>query len=207
MEHKPYIEIVGTSEISIDPDQIFIDIQISENTTKSSKNIEQQEQILIAELKKAGINTDKLVVADASAYYGKSGWLSKEVVKSKNYELKVNNATEAGRTFEALAALNIQNAGISRTDHTQMDMYKKQAKIEAIKAAKDKAKYLLEAIGEDLGSALIINEQENGFRPQLMRANAAMSNNGAYQADHEMVEGFKKIEITASIYTKWQIGV
>jgi hypothetical protein len=205
MEQKPYIEIVGTSEISIVPDQIFIAIHISENTDKSSKSVEQQEQSLIAELKKAGINTDNLRVADASAYYGKSGWLSKDVVKSKHYELEVSNATDAGKTFEALSRLNIKNANISRTDHTQIEEYKKQGRIKAIKAAKDKANYLLTAIGEELGSPLVILEQETGHNPYLMRANVAMAYDGAYESGQPMVEEFKKIVITSSIYTKWEI--
>jgi uncharacterized protein YggE len=207
MQEKPYIEIVGTSEISIVPNQIFIGISLSENTDKSSKSIEQQEQNLIAELKKSGINTDKLVVSDASAYYGKSGWISKDVVKSKNYELEVSSATEAGKTFEALSKLDIKNANITRTDHTQMEEYKKQGRIEAIQAAKTKANYLLQAIGEELGMPLVINEQENGYRPQLMRAsNVMMDYKGAYENGNEMVDDFKKIVIRTSIYTKWQIG-
>ena len=207
MDTKPFIEIVGKSEIKVIPNQIFISITLSENTEKSSKSIEIQEQKLLAELKKSGVNTEKLVIADASAYYGKSGWLSKDVVKSKSYELEVSSATEAGKTFEALSRLNIKNARITRTDHNDIDNYRKQARIEAIKAAKDKASYMLEAIGEELGQPLFINEQNTAHRPQLMYANVRMDKaESAYRGETPMVESFKEILITSSIYTKWQIG-
>ncbi|MDA8886426.1 SIMPL domain-containing protein [Bacteroidia bacterium] len=204
---KPFIEIVGKSEIKVIPNQIFISITLSENIEKSSRSIEIQEQKLLAELKKSGINTEKLVIANASPYYGKSVWLSKDVVKSKSYELEVSSATEAGKTFEALSRLNIKNARITRTDHTDMDNYRKQARIEAIKAAKDKASYMLEAIEEELGQPLIINEQNTGHRPQMMYANAKMDKaESAYGGGAPMVDSFKEILITSSIYNKWQIG-
>ena len=208
-EPKPFIEITGTSEIKIIPDQIFISINLKENIDKSKRNINEMEQDLIKALESVGISSDKLSVTDANAYYGKSGVLSKEVVNTKLLELEVKDATQAKAAFTQMEKLNIKNAYITRVDHTQMEEYKKEAKIKAIKAAKDKANYLLAAVDEELGGALIVREQSiNVFGNQM--ANTRGRSNSYYRTANVEAEetklNFKKITVTASIYTKWRIG-
>ncbi len=209
-EH-PFIEITGTSEIKVDPNQIFISITLEENTDKSKTDISEQEQNLIKALQSVGIAKEKLVVTDANAHYGKSGFMSKDVVNRKQFELEVKDATEAKKAFEQMDKLNIKNAYISRVDHTDIEEYKKQAKIKAIKAAKEKATYLLEAVGEELGSALIVRENSfSVYGNQIQRMTNATLYKESYRFDGDKEQepqlDFKKITITASIYTKWGIG-
>lgn len=212
MEQKPYIEITGTSEIKIVPDQIYMSITLQEHTDKSKKTIVELEKELISSIKTLGISPEKLVVADANSYYGKTGMISKDVVNSKKFELELATATEAKKVFEQLDELNIKNAFISRVDHSQMEEYKKQAKIKAIKEAKGKASYLLEAVGEELGNALIVRENSFNISGNRMARNVGFSAGLAeYRrydkaAEQETQLDFKKITITASIYTKWRIG-
>jgi len=209
IEPKPFIEITGTSEIKVDPNQIFISITLEENTDKSKKDIREQEQNLIKALQSIGIAKEKLVVTDANAHYGKSGFMSKDVVNRKQFELEVKDATEAKKAFEQMDKLNIKNAYISRVDHTEMEEYKKQAKIKAIKAAKEKATYLLEAVGEELGGALIVRENSfnvYGNRHANVRSQALMGYADAAESAPSVNLDFKKIVISANIYTKWRIG-
>ncbi len=209
---EPFIEITGTSEIKIDPDQIFIRITLEENTDKSKININEQEENLIKAFQSVGISTEKLVVTDANAFYGKSGFLSKDVVNTKQFELEVKNATQAKQVFEQMDKLNIKNSYISRVDHSQMEEYKKQAKIKAIQEAEEKATYLLEAVGEELGGALIV--RENAFNVygnqglhQSNRNRMLKSYRFDGEEDKEESElDFKKITVTASIYVKWAIA-
>jgi len=213
-EPKPFIEITGTSEIKINPDQIFIRIKLEENTDKSKKDITEQEESLIKAFQSVGISTEKLVVTDANAFYGKSGFLSKDIVNTKQYELEVKSANQAKQAFEQMDKLNIKNAYIARVDHSQMEEYKKQAKIKAIQEAKEKATYLLEALGEELGGALIV--RENAFNiygiQGLRKPNTSMIRE-SYRFDdyrdedkEESELDFKKITLTASIYVKWEIA-
>lgn len=212
LEPKLYIEMIGTSEIKVDPNQIFIRITLEENTDKSKKDITEQEQNLIKALQSAGIAADKLVVTDANAHYGKSGFMSKDVVNTKQFELEVKDATEANKAFDQMDKLHIKNAYISRVDHTEMEEYKKQAKIKAIKAAREKATYLIKAVGEELGGALIVRENSFSAYGNQLRS---MANSSLYKESY-IIDGaaqqqepqldFKKITISASIYTKWRIG-
>ena len=208
-EVKPFIEITGTAELEVDPDQIFIRISLQENTDRSKKNISEQEQDLIRALKSVGLSEDKLTVIDANAFYGKSGMLSKEVISSKNLELEVSNATEAKKAFEQLDKLNIKNAHIARVDHSEMDDLKRQAKVKAIRAAKEKATYLLGAIDENLGGALLVRENAyNVYGIQTManyRGAGRMDGAGYESKKKEINLDFKKIKVSASIYVKWAI--
>lgn len=203
-EEKPFIEINGTAELEVIPNQIFIRIYLSENTDKSKKTIGEQEKDLIKALQSIQINPNKLVVTDANAYYGKTGIISKEVVSSKRFELEVDNATQARNVFEKLDKLNIKNASIARVDHTNLEEYKKNVKINAIKSAKEKANYLLKAIDQNLGNALIIRENNHNVNGLQFKANTSYSK--LYNDSKPIVNlDFKKITLQSSIYGKWEI--
>lgn len=202
---KPYIEIVGTSEVEVAPNQIFISVVLSEDIQRR-QSIEEQEDALIRSLKSAGIDTEKLVVVDTTAHYGKSGWLSKDVMQTKQFELEVSSASLAAQVFETLADLKIKDAHIVCTDHSELEQIKKDARIQAIKNAKEKATYMLEAIVEKLGAPSMINEQNHGIRTQTYRAKAHMALASNRESVPESVEEFKKIEILAQIYTRWYIA-
>jgi uncharacterized protein YggE len=52
-----------------------------------------------------------------------------------------------------------------------MDKFRREIKVETIKAAKDKASYLLEAIGQKAGRALWVQEYESPiYRPYYANA-------------------------------------
>jgi hypothetical protein len=95
-----------------------------------------------------------------------------------------------------------------------MDILEKEVKIQAIKAAKDKADYLLTAIGEQTGKPLIIREdkfssnQMNSHLPILdsLSNNSTYNEGGAKKKTDENNEiQFKKINIHTSIYVKFSI--
>jgi uncharacterized protein YggE len=135
--------------------------------------------------------------------------IGKEVISSKNLELEVKDATEAKKAFEQLDKLNIKNARISRVDHTKMDEYKREAKIMAIRAAKEKATYLLEAIDEKLGGAIVVRENAYSVygNQMLQSRNMRMSyDNVAESSVPDVNLNFKKIKLTASVYVKWEIA-
>jgi len=102
-----------------------------------------------------------------------------------------------------LDKLNIKNASIVRVDHTKLEDYKKIVKINAIKTTKNKAQYLLEAIGEELGGALIV--RENNFNTNGVQFRSNQSYSMAYETKPMVELDFKKITLQSSVYTKWGI--
>lgn len=163
---KPFIEVYGTADKEIAPNEIYIEIRIKERENGRNKiNINEQEITLRARLKSLGIAEENLTLSDAQANYGYVKTFKKGVTTQKLYELKLNSVEMLSKVFEMLDDIHIEDAEVIRVDHSEMDEYRKETRIAAIKKAKDTADYLLEAIGEKRGKALEI--KENKFIPNL----------------------------------------
>ena len=77
-----------------------------------------------------------------------------------------------------------KNFQIVSTNHSKMAEYRKQLKIKAIQAAKEKGIYLTEALGEKLGETVTITEPEE-VQPYIYNNyyyNRAMSYSNNYYA-------------------------
>jgi len=210
---QPYIEVVGVAENEIIPDEIYIEILIRERYINKEKvSIEEQEDKLKSAVKSLAIDPKDLYLSDANADYLKVRWQKKDVLTKKEYTLKVSNATTVGQVFLELEKLEITDAHISKVNHSKIDSLLKEVKIQAIKAAKNKADYLLAAIGEQTGRALVIKENE-------MLSNTSVANSrGSRSGDTELyIDGvkmkyedsneiqFQKIKIQTSVYAKFAI--
>lgn len=212
-EEQPYIEVTGTAEKEVIPDEIYIGIIIREKyVSKIKVTIEEQEEKLKSTVKSLGIDLTNLYLSDANADYVKISWQKKDVLTKKDYTLKVSNATTVGQVFQELEKLEITDASISKVSHSKIDSLRKEVRIMAIKAAKDKADYLLTAIGEQTGKPLIITESpQTIYREVISRMPERNVNSistggvsGSY-GDKENEIQFQKIKLTSSIYVKFSI--
>lgn len=210
---KPYIEVTGYASKEVIPDQIYITIIIHEMYINKEKvTVESQEEKLKTYLKDIGVDINNLYLSDATADYVKVKWWTKDVLTNKDYTLKVSNATIVGQVFQQLDKLNITDAYISKVNHSKLDSLKSEVKILAIKAAKNKADYLLSAIGEQTGKPLIVREIENTTQTPGVYSQTRGSRS-SYFIDGQKVVGsdklddleFKKINIEAYIYVKFEI--
>jgi len=211
----PYIEVTGTAEKEVIPDEIFIQIIIRERYVNRTKlTIEEQEEKLKNSIKSLGIDLTNLYLSDANADYVKIRWQKKDVLTKKDYTLKVSNATSVGQAFLELEKLEITDASISKVSHSKIDSLRKEVRILAIKAAKEKADYLLAAIGEQTGKPLIITENAQTIhREEISRMPtrniSSISTDGIPGSfgdnDKDSEIQFQKIKLTSSIYSKFSI--
>lgn len=210
---KPYIEVTGQKEMEIVPDEIYIGIVIRERMEDKVKiTIEEQEAKLKESIKVLGIDIANLSLSDANADYLRIRWKTKDVILQKEYTLKVSDAATVGKVYLELEKLNIKDAFISKVGHSKIEALRKEARIAAIKDAKDKADYMLIAIGEQTGKPLII--KENAFFDNTVTRLAA---NYGYLYEKDLSYGtyggstgkeevqFNKIKINISIYVKFEI--
>jgi uncharacterized protein YggE len=213
-EEKPYIEVTGSADQEVIPDEIYINIIIREKYVNREKvTIESQEEKLKTYLKDIGIDIINLYLSDANADYVKVKWRTKDVLTKKDYTLKVMTATTVGQVFQQLDKLEITDAFIAKVNHSKLDSLKKEVKILAIKAAKNKADYLLTAIGEQTGKPLIVQERENGITPGAgVNYRGSRSSETPYYIDGVKVSGgvkeelqFTKIKIEAFVFVKFAI--
>ncbi|MFN4951098.1 MAG: SIMPL domain-containing protein [Flavobacteriales bacterium] len=212
-EEIPYIEVNGYAEKEVIPNEIYIGITLRERMENKEKvTIESQEKLLREALTTLSIPISNLSIADANADYVKVSWQKRDVLTKKEYLLKVGNATTVGKVFQELEKMKIQDGSIDHVSHSAIDSLRKQVRIEAIKAAKEKSDYLLNAIGQKTGKALIVSELENNTvsRNDLARMPARAANKLYSDAVFESIDfepeiEFQKIKLSYSIYTKFTI--
>ncbi len=155
------IKVTGTAELEIVPDEIYMSVTLKEYTKdKKKQTIEELEKDLVNFLEKVTITDKKDIKMDnMSDYLIKMKRKNKDEQISKSYNIKFKNVQQVYQLYSVMDSLGISSAYVSKYSHSKMDEYKKQIKITAIKAAKDKAAYLLEAIGEKPGKAVSVAEK------------------------------------------------
>ncbi len=222
-----WIEVTGTAEKEVIPNEIVIGIVLNERYDNRKKiTIEEQEEKLKEALRAVGIDLSKLSVSGADADYVRISWQRKDVLTRKEYRLKVADAATAGKAFQELEKLSITDANIRSASHTKLDSLRKEIKIVAIKAAKNKADYLLAAIGEKTGRPLIIQEvltdvpgATNYFEESITRREfgtvsrtipgVITGDRFSYAKSSAVPETreleFQKIKLRTSIYAKFSI--
>lgn len=203
-----YVEVTGTVEKEIVPDEIYLKIVISEKD-KGKKTVEQQEKAMVRILENLGIDVRKdLSIADVSSNF-KSYFLKRTAIQtSKNYQLLLHGTQKQGNLLVALEGAGISNISIDRVDHSRLEELRREVKVEAVKAAREKARAYAEALGQQIGKALYINEYNEGFggRP-AMYSNVRVRGMGmmADKAESMPEIDFEKIPLKASILVRFEL--
>jgi len=209
----PFIEVTGSAEKEVVPDEIYIEIVLRERFVNKLKvTIEEQEESLKKVLLSSGISLDRLSLSDANANVVKINWKKNDLINKKEYTLKLSTAQEVGKVFLELDKIEITQANILRVNHSKLDSLKKELRIEAIKNAKEKADYLLKAIGQQTGPALVVKETEKS----VVNTSGQLSGRGArggfdidkdyyFEPELKSVIQFQKIKIQSQIYVKFGI--
>jgi uncharacterized protein YggE len=155
------IEVSGSAERLITPDTFTFKVTVIERMDKKEKlTIEMQEASLRAELQKIGIDASKdLSVYDISSAYNPRKRV-RDVMGAKDYRLKVRDINKIAPLITAIDTLNIGRLELMDTEHSEITRLRRETKMDAIKAAKEKADYLLGAISERAGKPVWVKEVE-----------------------------------------------
>jgi uncharacterized protein len=211
-ESKPHIDVTGTAEMEVVPDEIFVTICIKERFEGRDKlTIESQEEKFKSALKELSIPLENFSLSDANADYIRVKLGKKDVVAKKDYLLKLSDATQLGKVFEQLDKLNLNEAYISKLSHTKIEQFRKEIRAKAVEVAEDKAKYLLIAIHQQLGKPLIIEEV-----PAYDEYNTNNYNRSGYTSnfsygkfspsdESEGETSFRKLKLKASVFARFEI--
>ena len=184
------ITVTGTAEMEIVPDEIYVQVDLKEYDKKGQGkiNIETIKRNFLANAKSIGIADSAISIA-AYDGYGGNPWLRKKNKKndlfaSISYQVKIKDSKQLDALVDKLDDEATTNFFIQRTSHSKLAEFRKQLKMEAVRAAKEKAGYLTEAINEKLGEAVTINEPVEYYIPfnGMARANVMMKQEG-YAAD------------------------
>jgi len=201
-----YIEVKGLAELEVVPDEIYLNIHLDEQDTRNKESIEVLEKQMFVALKKAGIDLEKQVSVSDFASNLKFHFIKRtDVLKSKDFELLIHDSKTLANVFVELEKIKISNINITKVDHSEIEKYRKQVKVNAIKAGKEKAEALTEAIGQKVGKAIYINETSSNYRNEY--ANSAIRIRGVSSlAKMEIPElDFQKIKLEYSVLLRFAL--
>jgi len=202
---QPYIEVAGNADTMVTPDEIYIKIDISESDTKNKTSVEQLERNMFDALKAMGIDVEKnLTTSDISSNFKNYFLRGKNVVKSKEYMLKVKDAVTATNVFIKLEDLGISNSSIDHVDYSQMEKMKNLMRTKAVENAKARALALTKPLHQEIGPAIYISDNE----VYPMRSMDRQAKINLYQANSDTLQelpkiDFEKIEVSANINAKF----
>lgn len=202
-----YIEVKGHAEMEIVPNEIYLNIHIDEKDTKNKESVEVLEKQLFSALKKAGVDLEKqLSVSDFGSNLKLYFLKRTNVMKSKDFELVVYEAKTLAKVFVELEKVKISNINIVRVDNSDIEKYRQEVKIKAIKAGKEKAVALCEAIDQTVGKALYINESSSHYKNNY--ANTAIRMNGMSSMERMDAPNleFQKIKLEYSVSLRFAIN-
>ena len=205
---NPYpktITVTGSAEMEIVPDEIYVQVILKEYERKGQGkiNIETIKRDFLNNAKAIGIHDSAISIAGYDGYT--NPWLRKKNKKDElyatiSYQIKIKESRQLDALVDKLDDNATANFFIHKTSHSKLAEYRKQLKIQAVKAAKEKAQYLAGAIDEKIDIAVTINEPVEYFTPYYNErvANVQMkeqSVRGVEIADDTAAVDFRKIKL------------
>ena len=173
------IEVTGSAEQEVLPDEIFVTVSLREyfkdKDNKNKIDIMVLEKQLQKAVEEAGISKENFTIGTINGY--REWWGKKKpttFLESKSYIIKVPNLYKIDGIISKVDEKGIAYTNIDRYEFSKIEQLRKDIKIKALQAAKEKAKYLLEGIGEQMGEALDIIEIDQSYTPQPVYSNMMM---------------------------------
>jgi len=206
-QSESYIEVRGTAEKTVTPDKITMSITIREKDYRNL-SLPDMEKEMKSVLRKAGVDLEKdLKVTDMSSQFLKQRARTQDVLQTKQYSLHLKSASMAGKVLDALDGIGVSNVYISKSEYSAMDSVKLDVKAEAVANAKKTAQAMVGAVGQELGQAFYIMENDgwnDGYSPRIMMAAKSVSNS----ADEvEMLPEllFDDIKVTSRVTVRFRL--
>jgi uncharacterized protein YggE len=207
-----YIEVTGKAELEIVPDMIYLKIVLSDKDNKDKLPLPEIEKKVINKLSELDIDVNKDLSLMNFISGLKSDWFKSNVALKKQYQLIVRNTKTLQKVFFEFQNLGISTVSIEKLDHSNIEQYRKDVKVSAIKAAKEKAEMLAIALNQGIGKAIYVQEME--IINQNMSSNVfvrGISSNLKYSANYANADEmgtdieFEKIKVEGKFLVRFAL--
>jgi uncharacterized protein len=204
-----FIEVTGTANLEIEPNEIYTLIRLKEfEENRQKTSLEKLDADFQNALKQAGIDRKRLELADVGSRLDKFGKKEKDAFREKTYQIKLTSAAELEKLLEKLEAVKVDFLDIVKLHHTDYDKIKTDLKIKALQAAKAKAEALLKSIGAEVGKPLMVRDWEVEPYQPMMEMKGGMSMRAQnFDGAQEVVDpiAFRKIKLQTQITAQFEI--
>lgn len=175
---EAYIDINTTVEREVIPNELYLQITISEKDYKGKKSLEEMQEAMIGALKINRIDIPECLTLN---YMGSEvGYKTfSKSIKSQTeatYMLRLNDVATMQSVIASLEERQISDIELVRTRFTGEKELKAEMGIEAMRLAKEEAQMLAGAIGQEAGKALTISYWMNSGQTQPRLYKARMAN-------------------------------
>ncbi|MBK7567504.1 MAG: SIMPL domain-containing protein [Bacteroidetes bacterium] len=208
-EPAPYIEVTGSAEMEIIPDEIYITVVVTERYDGKNKiTIDKLESDMFAALKNIGIEAKNISLSDAESNFNYRFLKSDDALLSRSYTILTADAATVIKVYDAMGAIKATDVFISKVSHSKIEEYRMETKVNATKAAKDKATKMVTAIGETIGSPILLQEINENVYPQARYSQYSNSNFMIAEdglADFQSQLTYQKIKIRYEVFGKFEI--
>lgn len=204
LRHK--IEVNGTAEQEVTPDIINVSISLKEYMDGKNKvSISQLENQLEKAVSEAGMPKEDFTINNLSSYnYVIQKKKTPDFLASKQYLIRFHDLNRFNQIMSKIDPKGIQSTNIDSYDYSKIDNLKNDLKLKALVSAKEKAAFLLNGIGEKLGSVINIveNEDSNYPAPRPVMYMAKSANADVAESDIDV----KKIKLSFQIHAVFEIA-
>lgn len=186
-----YIEVTGTAEIEIVPDKIHYIIEIREyfeeefdgkskpEEYRTKVPLAKIEQELRQDLAKAGITQEAIRTQEVGDYWRQQGH---DFLVSKRFDLTLHDFGQIDSILHFIDTRGVNTMHVGELENKDILTYHRQGKIAALKAARQKAAYLAEALGKKAGDVIRIVEQQDNGRTLTTQSNVTSAATGSYDS-------------------------
>lgn len=205
--NERYIEVTGTSEIEIVPDEIHYLIEIREYFKEEfdgkSKPEEYRTKVPLAEIEQglrealanSGIPQNAIRTQEIGDYWRQQG---QDFLVSKKFDITLTDFNQINEIVKRIDTKGIHTMRIGELENNDMLAYHQKGKIEALKAARRKTTYLVEALGKRLGEVIRIVEKDSGYASPFAQSNVMSS-------DATSFDNFRTIKKNYSMLVRFEI--
>ncbi|PZP50357.1 MAG: SIMPL domain-containing protein [Pseudopedobacter saltans] len=208
----PYIEVNGSADSLVTPNLIYIKIIVSEKDNRNKLSVEEQEIKMAEAFKAVGIDIEKdLTISDMLSNYKSYFLKQKEIVKTKEYILKVTDAETASKVFIQLEDLGISNTSIQSVDHSDIENIKNACRAKAVVMARKAAEAMTKPLSQKILDAIHIVDNETMLNNQLQGTVAGLMIRGLSSVSNKEKSdqpkiSFEKIKVSASVNVAFRLN-
>ena len=215
-----YIEVTGTSEVEIIPDEIHFVIGIKEyfeeefdgkskpEDYRTKVRIEDIESQMREALHSIGITDNDIRTQDVGDYWRERGL---DFLIGKNLDITLHDFTMIDRIISVIDTKGVSSMRIGEMSNKDILKYHEQGKKDALLAARNKAEYMAEALGEEIGKVLSIEEHGGGTDHYTVVQNSKLRMDGAALGSAEAAaaapasDAFRTIKYTYSVTCRFAL--
>ncbi len=207
-----YIEVTGKAELEIVPDLIYLKIILSDKDNKDRLSLPEIEKRVINKLSELDIDVNKDLSLMNFMSDLKSDWFKTNVALKKQYQLIVRNTKTLQKVFFEFQNLGISTVSIEKLDHSNIEQYRKDVKVSAVKVAKEKAEMLAVALNQKIGKAIYVQELDIAYQNvssnvfvRGIGSNLKYSSNSAAADEAGVDIEFEKIKVEGKFLVRFTL--